>query len=224
MFFLFLLAHLAADFALQPLWLVHRKRRWDGLFIHVGVVLTCMLALALVEPAARGLWPAILGIGAIHLAADRWKVRYADRFFRPPFVPFLLDQAIHVATIAVALSLALPAQQVWSPDASALAWPAIYLSAYIVAALATPIALIVLLDPGFQHAAQAARARARSLVAALAVLTLSLVAGPAALPLTLVGLAVAARRPASTHPLDAPTGLLAVAIVAAATGAVLAMV
>lgn len=223
MFYLFLLAHLVADFALQPLWLVLRKRRWDGLLIHVGVVLACMLALAVVEPGVRGLWPAMLGISAVHLAADRWKVRYADRLFRPPFVPFLLDQGIHVITIAAALGLALPAEQVWSPAAAALAWPAIYLSAYIVAALAAPIALIVLLDPTFQHAAQAARARARSLVAALAVLTLALVAGPAALPLTLAGLALAARRPASPHPLDGPAGLVAVAIVAASTGALLAL-
>lgn len=224
MFYLFLLAHLVADFALQPFWLVLRKRRWDGLLIHVGVVLACMLALLLIEPAARGLWPAMLGISALHLAADRWKVRHADRLFRPPFVPFLMDQGLHLATIAAALSLSLPAAQVWSPAASALAWPAIYLSAYILAALAAPIGLIVLLDPTFQHAAEAARARARSLVAALAVLTLALMAGQAALPLTLAGLALAARRPASPHPLDGQAGLLAVAIVAAATGALLAAV
>ncbi|HMQ32991.1 MAG TPA: DUF3307 domain-containing protein [Chloroflexaceae bacterium] len=222
MFYLFLLAHLAADFALQPLWLVRRKGRWDGLLLHVGVVLAAMLALGAVEPAARGLWPAMLGIAAAHLAADRWKVRHADRLFRPPFVPFLLDQAAHVATIAAALSLALPAELVWSPAATPLAWPAIYLSAYIVAALATPIGLIVLLDPAFQHAERAAMARARSLVAAVAVLTLALLAGPAALPLTLAGLALAAQRPASPHPLDAPGGLLAVAIIAASAGAALA--
>lgn len=223
MFYLFVLAHLVADFALQPLWLVRRKRQWDGLFIHVGVVLACMLALVAVEPRAWDLWPAMLAISAVHLGADRWKVRHADRLFRPPFVPFLMDQAIHLATIAAALSLALPAEQIWSPAASALAWPAIYLSGYLVATLATPIALIVLLDPAFQHAAQAARARARSLVAALAVLTLALLAGPVALPVTLAGLALAARRPASPHPLDGPGGLLAVAVVAASLGALLTM-
>ena len=31
MFYLFLFAHLVADFALQPFWLVLRKRHWDGL-------------------------------------------------------------------------------------------------------------------------------------------------------------------------------------------------
>lgn len=223
MFYLFLLAHLVADFALQPLWLVRRKRQWDGLLIHVAVVLACMLALIAVEPAAAPLWPAMLVIGAVHLAADRWKVRHADGLFRPPFVPFLLDQAIHLGTLALALSLALPPAQLWGLDASPLALPALYLSGYIVAALAAPIALIVLLDPGFAHAAQAARARARSLVAAVAVLTLALLAGPVALPVTLAGLAVAARRPASPHPLDGPAGLLAVAMAASAMGALLAM-
>jgi hypothetical protein len=224
MFYLFLLAHLIADFALQPMWLVRRKRQWDGLFLHVGIVMACMLVLMLVEPAARGLWPAMLGIGAVHLAVDRWKVRYADRLFQPPFVPFMLDQLIHWATIAAALSLALPAAQVWSPAASALAWPAIYLCAYLATTLAVPIALIVAFDPTFKHAAQATSARARSLVAGLAVLTLALVAGPIALPVTLAGLALATRRPASAHPLDGQIGLHAVAIAAAAAGAILTMV
>ena len=30
MFYLFLLAHLVADFVLQPYWLVVRKRRWEA--------------------------------------------------------------------------------------------------------------------------------------------------------------------------------------------------
>ncbi len=34
MLYLFLFAHLVADFVLQPFWLVQRKRHWDGLLIH----------------------------------------------------------------------------------------------------------------------------------------------------------------------------------------------
>lgn len=223
MFYLFLLAHLVADFLLQPLWLVRRKRRWDGLLIHVGLVLACMLALIPLEPRAAGLWPAMLGVSLAHLAADWWKVQHADRLFRPPFVPFLLDQVIHVGTLAVALGLSLPAAQVWSASASWLAEPAIYLSGYLLAACAAPIALIVALDPTFQHAAQAAAARARSLVVAAGVITLTLFAGPLALPVTLAGCAVALRRPASAHPLDAPLGTLAIAVVAASLGALLTL-
>ncbi|GAB4423194.1 MAG: hypothetical protein OHK0015_00500 [Chloroflexi bacterium OHK40] len=223
MFYLFLLAHLVADFALQPLWLVRRKRQWSGLCIHVAIVLACMLALTLLDPAAWHLWPAMLAIAVVHLAADRWKVCYADRVLRPPLLPFLLDQVIHVATLAVALMLTLPGDAVWSLDASPLALPALYASGYIVAALATPIALIVLLDPGFAHAGSAARARVRSLVAGAGVLTIALVAGPLALPLALAGLALAARRSPSEHPLDTPTGLMLVAFAASATGVALGM-
>jgi hypothetical protein len=222
MFYLFLLAHLVADFVLQPLWLVRRKRRWDGLCIHVGVVLVCMLALLPIEPAAHGLLPAMLGISAVHLLADRWKVRYADRLFSPPFVPFLLDQAIHLGTLGVALSLSMPAAQVWSLDATPLAAPALYAIVYLLAAFALPVALIVALDPQFTHAAHGAAARLRSLVAAVSVLSLALFAGPLALPVTLAGYAVVARRPASAHPLDAPAGLLAVLLGAALLGALLA--
>ncbi|MBX0329170.1 DUF3307 domain-containing protein [Oscillochloris sp. ZM17-4] len=214
MFYLFLLAHLVADFMLQPLWLVRRKRGWDGLLMHVGVVLLCMLALIPLEPAARGLWPAMLVIGAVHLAADRWKVRYADRIVRPPFVAFVLDQAIHAATIALVLGAFLPAAQLWSPQASPLALPAIYAACYLLATFAVPIGLIVALDPTFQHASLAAAARLRSLVAAALVLSLSLFAGPLALPATLAGVVAATRRPASRHPLDSTAGTLAVITVA----------
>ncbi|RRR78032.1 MAG: DUF3307 domain-containing protein [Candidatus Viridilinea halotolerans] len=222
MFYLFLLAHLVADFALQPLWLVLRKRHWYGLAIHVALVMICMLALGLVEPAARALWPAMLAISAIHYGADWWKVRYGDKLFGLPWVPYALDQIIHVTTLVVVLSCAVPMAQLWSPDAVAFGWVAIYLSGYILAALAAPITLIVLFDPSFRHAAQAAQARVRCLVAASAVLSLSLLAGPAALPVTLAGLAWATRRPASSHPLDTPNGLMAVVLVAATTGALLA--
>jgi hypothetical protein len=224
MFYLFMLAHLVADFTLQPLWLVRRKRGWDGLLIHVGVVLLCMLALIPLEPLAGGLWPAMLAISAVHLAADRWKVRYADRIMHPPLAPFLLDQAIHAATIAAALGLALPAEQAWSLHASPLALPAVYASCYLLATFATPIGLIVALDPTFKHAPLAAAARARSLVAAALVLSLALFGGPVALPATLAGVVVITRRPASCHPLDSPVGMLALLTVAASLGAVLAVV
>src|SRR5215470_8177031 len=114
MFYLFLLAHLVADFILQTHWLVIRKRRWDGLLIHGGIVLACMLALPLIDRAAMALWPAMLGIAAVHVAIDWWKVRYGDRVPGPPIVPFLLDQMIHAVVLTVALSLALPAGRVWA--------------------------------------------------------------------------------------------------------------
>lgn len=223
MFYLFLFAHLVADFMLQPLWLVRRKKGWDGLCIHVGLVLLCMLALIPLDPAVAQLWPTMLAISAVHLGADRWKVRYADRLMRPPLVPFLLDQVIHVVTLIVALSLSLPAEQVWSLHASPLALPAVYAISYLVAAFAAPISLIVALDPTFQHASLAAAARLRSLIAAAIVLSLTIFAAPLALPTTLAGIVALTRRPASGHPLDSPVGILAVLTVAASLGAALTM-
>src|SRR5437016_180819 len=141
MIYLFLLAHLVADFILQPYWLVVRKRRWDGLLIHGGIVLACMLALPLADTAALALWPAMLGITAVHIATDRWKVRCGDRVPGPPIVAFLLDQVIHVATLCAALGIALPAEYAWTQAGSPSAHLAIDAAVYVVAAFATPIAV-----------------------------------------------------------------------------------
>lgn len=223
MIYLFLLAHLVADFILQPYRLVVRKRRWDGLLLHGAIVLACMLALPLVERAALALWPTMLGIAAVHIAADWSKVRYGDRVPGPPIVAFLLDQAIHVATLMAALRLVLPAGHVWSLADSRWAYVALCAAVYVVAACATPIAVMIWLDPASEHAALSGGARARSLVAGALVVSLALLAGVLALPATLLGLVVVARRPISAHPLDMPAGLLLVLCVAAALGVALTM-
>jgi hypothetical protein len=226
MIYLFLLAHLVADFVLQPYWLVLRKRRIDGLLIHCAIVLVCMAGLPLIDRAALALWPAMLGITAVHFMADWWKVRYGDRIPGPPIVPFLLDQLIHIATLTIVLGLALPSGQVWGLAASPAAPLATWAAAYVVAACATPIAVMIWLDPALQHAALSGRARLRSLLAGVGVVSLMLLGGPLALPATLFGLIVTARRKVTlpAHPLDTPIGLLTVLCVAASLGAVLKMI
>ncbi len=223
MFYVFLLAHLVADFMLQPFWLVQRKRYWDGLLIHGGLVLVCMLALMLIDPATWMLWPAMLGITAVHIAADWWKVNLGHKVPGPPIVSFLLDQVIHVVTISVALLVSLAPDQVWSLAGSTLAPAAVYIAAYIVAAMATPIGVMVWLDPAFKHVALAGRARIRCLLAGSAVVSLSLIGGVVALPATLFGLAMVSRRPFSVHPLDTSYGLIAVLCVAGMMGTLLAI-
>ncbi|KAB8142357.1 DUF3307 domain-containing protein [Chloroflexia bacterium SDU3-3] len=218
MFYYFFLAHLIADFALQPYWLVVRKRRWDGLLIHGGVVLLCMLALGLIDRAFLALWPTMLGITAVHIFADWWKVHRADRLFRPAIVPFLLDQGIHAATIAVALALTGP--QGWAIDLSWLNLPvALAVVAYVIAGLAVPIGVMTWLDPSFAHGALAPAARARSFAVGALGVSLVLFAGALALPLGLCGLVVATRRQVSPHPLDAPLGAAVVLTAGAALGA-----
>lgn len=221
MIYMFLAAHLVADFLLQPYWLVVRKRRPDGLLIHGTIVLSCMLALALLDPAALALWPAMLLIALVHVAVDWWKVHRADRYLAPPIVPFLLDQVIHVATIMVTLSVLLSPGQAWSLDGAPATQPAIYVGAYIAAALAAPIGVMIWLDPQYRHVALAGPARLRGLVAGAVVLSLMLLCVSLALPATLLGIAALIRRPISSHPLDTPLGTVAVLSVAAALGAAL---
>ena len=212
-----------ADFVLQPFWLVLRKRRWDGLFIHGAIVLGCMVLLPLLDRSALALWPAMLGITAVHIVADWCKVRYGDRIPGPPIGPFMLDQVIHLTTLCGALSLAMPAEQVWGLVASPAAHLALYGSAYVIAACATPIGVMVWLDQGFANAALAGTARLRGLVAGAGMVTLTLFGGVIALPATLLGVMVITRYPRSKHPLDLPAGMLAVLCIGAALGTMLAL-
>jgi len=103
------------------------------------------------DRAALALWPVMLGITAVHIAADRWKVHFGERMPGPPIGPFMLDQVIHLVTLCAALSLALPAAQVWRLDASPAAHWGLYASAV--------------------NAAISGAARLRSLVAGVAVVT-----------------------------------------------------
>lgn len=223
MVYLFLLAHLVADFMFQPYWLVVRKQRWDGLLLHGTIVLVCMVALGVIDQRVLHLWPAMLVITIIHIITDWGKVRYGDRIPGPPIIPFLLDQIIHGSALIATLTLMMPADQVWSQTSSPIAPLAIIAAVYVIAAFATPIGVMVWLDPTAKHAALSGGARIRSLCAGALVLSLTLLTGIVALPATLVGLTVATRYPSSAHPLDTPNGLLVVLSVAAALGTALAL-
>lgn len=224
MFYLFLLAHLVADFMLQPYWLVQRKRHWHGLAIHCGVVLGCMGLLPLVDPAAFALWPGMLLITLIHYGADWWKVHYGQHIPGPPIVPFLVDQCIHLATLGAVLSLMLPMEQLWTPHGSPVSHMAIIGSAYVVATFAAPIAVMVWLDPRFDYLALAGRARIRSFIAGCGIVSLMLCSAALALPAAALGLAFVTHRPRSAHPLDAPFGIIVVVTIAAMLGAALRVI
>ncbi len=205
----FLVAHLVADFILQPYWLIRRKRFWSGLLLHGSIVLACMLALALIMPQTLALWPVMLAITAVHIATDWWKVNHGDALFHHPIYGFLVDQCIHIATIIVVLYAALPSSALWSITApyDHITWSAV---GYIVAAFATPITVMVWLDPAARHGALAGWARMRSCVVSIIVLSLVLSASRLALPATLVGMVIVTQWPRSTHPLDKPLGMLTV--------------
>lgn len=224
MIYLFLLAHLVADFVLQPFWLVMRKRHWDGLLIHGGVVLMCMLLLPLIDPGTLRLWPAMLVTTAMHVLADWWKVHHGDQILPSALVAFVLDQVIHIVTLGAVLTIALPAEAVWAVQASPVGYAALYAGVYVIAAFATPIGVMIWLDPTFTHAALAGAARFRSFIVSAAAISLVLAGGTLALPPILIGVAIAIRRPASPHPLDTPFGLLANLCVAVTLGTMLMIV
>ena len=217
----FLVAHLVADFILQPFWLVQRKRCWSGLLIHGGIVLACMLALALIMPQILALWPAMLIITAMHIATDWWKVNLGDALFYHPIHGFLVDQCIHIATIISILYVVFPSSALWSmttPPYNHIAWSA---AGYTIAAFATPIAVMVWLDPAGRYSALAGWARLRSCVASVAVLSLVLNASTLALPAALVGMVIVTQWPQSTHPLDKPLGMFTVVGVSVLAGVLL---
>ena len=93
-----LVAHLVADFPLQPDWMIRRKRNPAVLGLHVLIV-------AAIAALALGGWPTTLLaiLVGTHLAMDAIKVY----LLKDTLATFTLDQVVHLAVI-LALALAFP--------------------------------------------------------------------------------------------------------------------
>ncbi len=94
-----LLAHLLADFPLQPLWLVRSKERTWGLVVHAAVhFLTTLL---MVGAARAAVWPQVLALVVFHFTVDVIKYRFG--FNRPlaVAVSYFVDQAVHISSLIV---------------------------------------------------------------------------------------------------------------------------
>lgn len=118
LFALLLLAHVLADFVLQPDWMVRRKREPRVLVGHTGIVL--VLSLAAIAPYAttRALVVSV-GLALAHAGIDALKLRWEKD--RPQLGAFLLDQALHVGTLGLAVLLIAPgAPLVGQPAGEAL--------------------------------------------------------------------------------------------------------
>jgi hypothetical protein len=88
-----LLAHVVADFILQPGWMVARKRSPPVLLLHVGVVF------ALTTAALGGIWQFALFIALAHLIIDMLKVYALPHVLRDSLGAFLADQGLHLVSL-----------------------------------------------------------------------------------------------------------------------------
>ena len=112
-FWMLMLAHLVADYPLQPDWMVQAKRTWRGLTLHVGVHLAMLLILA--GTGRSAFWPFLLALAAMHFAIDAFK-NWLGRV-RPDAVsgPYILDQFLHLISlllVAVWITAAVPADAI----------------------------------------------------------------------------------------------------------------
>ncbi len=126
-----LLAHLLADFVLQPQWMVERKRNPIVFALHVVIVFS------LTTIALGGIWKVALPIAALHCVIDMFKTYILTDHVRKGHVAFLADQIAHLATLVAAA-------MIWPETitsgyvgswASAALLPAIFVCGLIVATL-----------------------------------------------------------------------------------------
>jgi len=93
-----LLAHLIGDFVLQPTrWLIHKeanKIRSGYLYAHI----TLHIALILILLWDLQYWKIAVVIGVSHYLIDLAKL-YTNSLFRNKFVPFLVDQLLHLVVL-----------------------------------------------------------------------------------------------------------------------------
>ena len=94
------LSHLVADYVLQWDGLARWKsREYTGVLVHGLIVLGVTWLFSL--PFDAGWWPWALFIGSTHTAVDAIRLRLGSRF--PALMLFLLDQAVHISLITLAL-------------------------------------------------------------------------------------------------------------------------
>jgi len=98
LFFLQLyLAHLVADFVLQPDWIARRKTAIRPLAAHAGVHLVCAIA-AVNLGLDRRVSTAIVVVALVHTLLDYVKARFSG----DGWLAFTADQAAHLMVVALA--------------------------------------------------------------------------------------------------------------------------
>lgn len=138
-----LLAHVIADFLLQPGVMVRRKREIPFFLAHIAIVATLTLA------ALGGSWQLALALGGAHLAIDAIKVWALPARWRDSLPAFLGDQAAHLATLVAAAALVPEAMAtgLWAPHLDLLRAPAILTSGAVLTVMAGGFAVGLLMRP-----------------------------------------------------------------------------
>ena len=113
-FIALLFAHSLADFVFQTNWMVANKRNPLALGLHLAIVYAMAVA------TTGSLHLALLVLALAHIAIDVGKLVLTSVWKTSGgLAPFLIDQALHLATL-IALALWLPdlwAQGLWAPGA-----------------------------------------------------------------------------------------------------------
>lgn len=113
-FIALLFAHTVADFVFQTNWMVANKRTPLALGLHVVTVYATAIA------ATGSLHPALLVLALVHIGIDVGKLVLVSVWKTSGgLAPFLIDQALHLATL-IALALWLPdlwTNGFWAPGA-----------------------------------------------------------------------------------------------------------
>jgi hypothetical protein len=103
MFYYLFLAHLLADYPLQPNWLVSKKTRWGFLAIHALIQFLTSIIIVWIFYSTTGLstWPYLLLLAGIHLTIDTIKNLLSRKRSNWVKIPYLLDQFLHFISIMV---------------------------------------------------------------------------------------------------------------------------
>ena len=97
LFWRLLLAHLLADYPLQPNALVRMKDKPIGLALHLGI--HAVVTMAMLWPVADVLWPGVLGLMLFHGLLDRAKIRKTAALGLSEPAAYLLDQTLHLISL-----------------------------------------------------------------------------------------------------------------------------
>lgn len=100
-------SHMLADYVLQTDWLAARKGQffprevasWDGLLLHGLVV--WLMSLAVLPGYLGTLWPYVTVIALVHTFQDGVKAWATPRLQVHSFIPYALDQMLHLSLILV---------------------------------------------------------------------------------------------------------------------------